>query len=167
MKKVVHNHWQKIESTTKGARRMKKLREMFKNEKGFTLIELLAVIVILGIIAAIAVPAIGSLIASTEDDAHDANALSLLESARLAYVSGDITEADSPVSATDLVTAGYLDGVPQDPETEDTYALAQVSITTNANSNQVTYEVSLGSADDGTSNYITDATKSALNDQTD
>ncbi|MYL50200.1 prepilin-type N-terminal cleavage/methylation domain-containing protein [Halobacillus litoralis] len=145
---------------------MKKLREMLKNEKGFTLIELLAVIVILGIIAAIAVPAIGSLIASTEEDAHDANALSLLESARLAFVSGDITEADSPVSADTLVTEGYLDGVPQDPETDAPYTTAQVTINNNGDSNQVTYQVTLG-ADAGGNNYITNATKSELNGQTD
>ncbi len=39
---------------------MKKfLQKRLKNEKGLTLVELLAVIVILGIIAAIAVPSIG------------------------------------------------------------------------------------------------------------
>ena len=40
----------------------KKIQGLLKNEKGFTLIELLAVIVILGIIAAIAIPSIGGII---------------------------------------------------------------------------------------------------------
>ncbi len=37
----------------------KKIQALLKNQKGLTLVELLAVIVILGIIAAIAVPSIG------------------------------------------------------------------------------------------------------------
>ena len=42
---------------------MKKfLQKRLKNEKGLTLVELLAVIVILGIIAAIAVPSIGNIV---------------------------------------------------------------------------------------------------------
>ncbi len=42
---------------------MKKfLQKRLKNEKGLTLVELLAVIVILGIIAAIAIPSIGNII---------------------------------------------------------------------------------------------------------
>ena len=42
---------------------MKKLlQKRLKNEKGLTLVELLAVIVILGVIAAIAVPSIGNII---------------------------------------------------------------------------------------------------------
>ncbi len=38
------------------------LKRFIRNEKGLTLIELLAVIVILGIIAAIAIPSIGAII---------------------------------------------------------------------------------------------------------
>ena len=50
---------------------MKKVRRLFKNQKGFTLVELLAVIVILGIIAAIAIPSIGGIIDKSKEDAHD------------------------------------------------------------------------------------------------
>lgn len=39
---------------------MEKIKKLLKNQKGFTLVELLAVIVILGIIAAIAIPSIGA-----------------------------------------------------------------------------------------------------------
>lgn len=54
-----------------------------KNQKGLTLVELLAVIVILGIIAAIAVPAVGNIIENSKKDAHIANALMLLNAAKL------------------------------------------------------------------------------------
>ena len=49
---------------------MKKfLQKRLNNEKGLTLVELLAVIVILGIIAAIAVPSIGGIIQNSREKA--------------------------------------------------------------------------------------------------
>ncbi len=68
---------------------MYKIKRLFKNQKGFTLVELLAVIVILGIIAAIAIPSIGAIIDNSKKDAHIANAEMLVSAARLAIASND------------------------------------------------------------------------------
>ena len=68
---------------------MKKLRRLFKNQKGFTLVELLAVIVILGIIAAIAIPSIGNIIDNSKEDAHEANAEMVVSAARLGVASNE------------------------------------------------------------------------------
>ncbi|MBB6455057.1 type IV pilus assembly protein PilA [Salirhabdus euzebyi] len=59
------------------------LKRVLKNEKGLTLIELLAVIVILGIIAAIAIPAIGNIIQNSKEDGVKSDAIAILEGAKL------------------------------------------------------------------------------------
>lgn len=64
---------------------IKMLKNKLKEEKGLTLIELLAVIVILGIIAAIAIPTISGIIDKSKNDAKVAEALQILDAARLAY----------------------------------------------------------------------------------
>jgi type IV pilus assembly protein PilA len=70
----------------------KMLKKFLKNDKGLTLVELLAVIVILGIIAAIAVPSIGGIINKSKDDAKVAEAIQIINAARLAYAEdSDVT----------------------------------------------------------------------------
>lgn len=67
---------------------VEKFKQRLKNQRGFTLVELLAVIVILGIIAAIAVPSIGNIIEKSKIDAVKSDAIQLINAARLYEAGG-------------------------------------------------------------------------------
>lgn len=64
---------------------LKTLKKRLKNQRGLTLVELLAVIVILGIISAIAVPSIGNIIEKSKEDAAVSDALQIINAAKLAH----------------------------------------------------------------------------------
>jgi len=83
-----------------------------KGNYGFTLIELLAVVVVLGIILAIAVPGVTRVIANSKQRAYDENANFIEDSART-YVAKN-SEAKS-VTVDVLVSEGYLESAPIDP----------------------------------------------------
>lgn len=83
-----------------------------KNEKGLTLIELLAVIVILAIISAIAIPAIGGIINNSEIKATKSDALNILNAANI-YVT------DNPSVTKIEVTAGGV--ATSTPEMTDSF----------------------------------------------
>lgn len=82
------------------------LQKRLKNEKGLTLVELLAVIVILGIIAAIAVPSIGNIITNSKVNALKADGQNVIAAANLYFVENDKA---TKVSSGTLLTEGYLD----------------------------------------------------------
>ncbi|MFH5880844.1 prepilin-type N-terminal cleavage/methylation domain-containing protein [Liberiplasma polymorphum] len=65
---------------------------MIKNNKGVTLVELLIVIVILGIIAAISIPAVGGIVTNAQKDAVIADAVSIRNAANLYCTSANATE---------------------------------------------------------------------------
>ena len=85
---------------------MEKIRKTMRREDGFTLVELLAVIVILGIILAIAIPAIGNVIADSKVKAKAAEDELILDAARLYFT---VTETTDSVSVEALMDAGYLE----------------------------------------------------------
>ncbi len=91
---------------------VKRLKEAKKDQKGFTLIELLVVVVIIGILAAIAIPTF----LNQRDKAQDADAQSTLRNAgtaQQAYMvdNGTYATAKGPVSGAnnDLADYGFND----------------------------------------------------------
>ncbi|MFC4620160.1 type II secretion system protein [Camelliibacillus cellulosilyticus] len=86
------------------------LKRIAKNERGLTLVELLAVIVILGIIAAIAVPAIGGLINKTDNKATVSEAIQIINGAKL-YVAAEGVDAVPQSGLTSKELAEYVDNV--------------------------------------------------------
>ncbi|MCD8505867.1 MAG: type II secretion system GspH family protein, partial [Alkalibacterium thalassium] len=83
-----------------------KIRQMMKKEDGFTLVELLAVIVILGIIVAIAIPAVGRVIDGARADSNTAETALIEDAARLYFTQND---GATEVSVATLVEENYLD----------------------------------------------------------
>lgn len=85
------------------------MKKRIKNEKGLTLIELLAVIVILAIVSAIAVPSIGGIIENSRYNAVKADAINVLNAANL-YFTDEPADSDvKNVTVETLKTNGYLD----------------------------------------------------------
>lgn len=85
-----------------------KLKKIWNKEDGFTLVELLGVIVILGIILAIAIPGIGTIINRAEDNTELRQQELVLDAAQMYFLNEDVAE-DATVTPAALVTAGYLE----------------------------------------------------------
>ncbi|TDL77352.1 prepilin-type N-terminal cleavage/methylation domain-containing protein [Rhodococcus qingshengii] len=100
----------------------KKLGSKLKEQKGFTLIELLAVIVILGIIAAIAIPAISGVINKSDKKAAAQEGVAIINAAKMwvaehpdeaAVLAGKVSTSANKITgaATTDVLDDYLDHI--------------------------------------------------------
>ncbi|PIC58044.1 prepilin-type cleavage/methylation domain-containing protein [Sporosarcina sp. P12(2017)] len=83
---------------------------MLTNNKGLTLVELLGVIVILGIISAIAIPSISNIVVNTRIKSEKNNAVLLINAADLYFIehfepNGYINSVGIPT----LIKDGYLE----------------------------------------------------------
>lgn len=94
---------------------------MFRNKKGFTLVELLAVIVILAIILAIAVPTISSLIQDAKEKAMAANAKMVIKAIDYKLLQ------DTTFDVTTLTAANVESLLGVDAENIETLSVSLVS----------------------------------------
>ena len=83
------------------------------NNKGFSMIELLGVIVIIGILFAVALPAVTKYIGKTRDRAYDNIYESAYSAAQGKYMN-DLQTGDTDYYIKDLYNQGYMDE-PIDP----------------------------------------------------
>ncbi len=92
---------------------MGQLKHNSKRESGFTLVELMVVMLIIGVLAAIAIP---SYVASVKN-AKEAVLKEDLHVMRNAIDSYTMDKEKAPQSMDDLVQSGYLREIPKDPMT--------------------------------------------------
>jgi len=92
-------------------------------QQGFTLLELMIVMIIIGVLAAIAVPAY----LQSVRKAKEAVLKEDLHTMRSAIDSYTVDKEKAPQTLDDLVQAGYLKAIPKDPITSrtDTWVPAQ------------------------------------------
>ena len=95
-----------------------KLLQRAKNQKGFTLVELMVVVVIIGILVAIAVPVYNKTQENAKDNANDAN-VRIIEGAVSFYITENGIPENKTLDISTLISEGYLAKEPESPYKDD------------------------------------------------
>ncbi|MGG3469253.1 type II secretion system protein [Neobacillus pocheonensis] len=88
------------------------LKLKMKEQKGFTLIELLAVIVILGIIAAIAIPAISNVINKSDNKSNVQDAILIIDAAKMYVADSQPKTAETYLTFNGIAAADGTEAKP-------------------------------------------------------
>ncbi|NMA14813.1 MAG: type II secretion system major pseudopilin GspG [Clostridia bacterium] len=93
------------------------LRKIMKSDKGFTLIELMVVVIILGILAAVAIPRFTGRTEKAKENAAYADLKAISNALELYYFDEDAYPNDNGSGELPevLVNEGYLQSIPEDP----------------------------------------------------
>ena len=101
-------------------------KQLRRNEQGFTLIELMVVVIIIGILVAIAVPLYGGVQARARENACAANVRTLNGAVAMHHAE----TGEFPADMDELVDSGVLQDVPEcpndadaDPDSGDVYQI--------------------------------------------
>jgi prepilin-type N-terminal cleavage/methylation domain-containing protein len=98
---------------------MQREKKRFNNQKGFTLIEIIAVLIILGVLAAVAVPKFLGLVEQAEDKALNGAVAAGLSTVSLQYAR--LTLSNESVPAMSAVAAAAGDNAPASEDFEYTF----------------------------------------------
>lgn len=85
-----------------------KLKKIWNKEDGFTLVELLAVIVILGVILAIAIPGIGNIVDNARTNTEKQQQELVVDAAKMYVLDGNTIDSNG-ITSEALIRAGYLE----------------------------------------------------------
>lgn len=108
------------------------MKKWFKNSKGLTLVELLAVIVILGVIAAIAIPALGGTIQNSKEKA-DVATYDMIRDAAIRWSmdqqASGLTGNINYTTIGSLQTNGYLTDFQPEAQSNSNISFTHFSVT--------------------------------------